>query len=616
MKLLMNKAKYLSKNSRQLTYSRTLSDSSTINSVSVRTVMLFSIVFNAIAFLTVIAIYPPTWYTNDDYRMMTIVSGAYTGTPSADIVFMRYPVGLLLSWLYTLTPSIPWYGLFTMVCMFIPCCIFCHYIVKKSYLKNHVFFGVCIYMLAFIFLIRKYICLPQFTLTSAFMGAGATVLVLEMPAQKNIKHIILAAICAVFSFSIRSKAFYMILPLTALIIVVRLIDEKGTKIWKPMVAVCIITITLCGMVYAVDYAAWNRSEEYQEYRQFNIARSNVYDYGTIPNYYSNMSFYVSNGISEVTYRALSTRYLDIDDSVDTETLETIGNYMEEIRSDSGSFIERLEKAFKATVEYWFDSGDSIVKYSSLFIFVLLAASISISLKKKKSNIIFPAAVAGFILECVALKFTGRLIVRVVDILLLTAGMTGCLAITDMIDIKKIPFKQQIKNAVKNKKRLIYVIITVFSVFTVTFSSIISLNSELEMKYKSVAITTNARMNALKNYAETHSDSFFFYDSKDFISCTDYVFKTYNEGEVLNHDSLGSWNVHSPTYYERNAKYGFTSSADALTSNDCDVYFVTTSSLKMGMTKTLKDKYNKKLKLVDSVEADNYILYIYMVVDDD
>lgn len=612
----MSKAKYLSKNNRRLTYSRTLSDSSTINSSSVRIVMLFSIVFNAIAFLTVIAIYPPAWYTNDDYRMMTIVSGVYTGTPSADIIFMRYPVGFLLSWLYTLTTAIPWYGLFTMVCMFIPCCIFCHYIVKKAYLKNHTLFGVCIYILAFIFLIRKYICLPQFTLTSAFMGVGAIVLILEMPAQKNIKHIILAAICAVFSFSIRSKAFYMLLPLIALIIIVRLIDEKGTKIWKPMVAVCVITTVLCGMVYAVDYAAWNRSEEYQEYRQFNIARSSVYDYGSIPGYYSNISFYVSNGISEVTYRALSTRYLDIDDSVDTETLETIGNYIQEIRSNSGNFIERLEEAFEATIEYWFDSEDSIVKYSSLFVFVLLAASITMSLKKKKYNIIFPAAVAGFILESVAFKFSGRLIVRIVDVLLLVAGIVGCLAIMDMLDIKETSFKRQFTNIIKSKKRFIYATIAIFSICAVTFSSIISLNYELEIKYKSVAITTNARMSTLENYAETHPNSFFFCDSQNFISCTDYVFKTYDEGEILNHDSLGSWNVHSPTYYERNAKYGFTSSADAFTSDDCDVYFVTTSSLKMGMTKTLKDKYNKKLKLVDSVDADNYILYIYMVVDDD
>ena len=124
---------------------------------------------------------PPSWYTNDDFRMMTIVSGAYSGTPSPDIVFMRYPIGLLLSGLYRITTSVPWYGLFTMLCMFFPSCVFCYYIVKKAYEKNRVFAGIFLYFLLFMLFIQKYVCLPQFTLTSAFLGVGAFALLHEMP---------------------------------------------------------------------------------------------------------------------------------------------------------------------------------------------------------------------------------------------------------------------------------------------------------------------------------------------------------------------------------------------------------------------------------------------------
>lgn len=138
-------------------------------------------------FLAVIAQYPPCFYTNDDYRMMTIAAGAYTGTPSADMVFMMYPVGMLLAGLYSVTTKIPWYGVFTMLCMFIPSCIFCHYIVKKAYLKKCTVLGVILYLFLFVFVIRKYICLPQFTLTSAFMGTGAVALFHEMPEKKEQK---------------------------------------------------------------------------------------------------------------------------------------------------------------------------------------------------------------------------------------------------------------------------------------------------------------------------------------------------------------------------------------------------------------------------------------------
>lgn len=583
---------------------------------SIRLILLFSVVFNLLAFLLVIAIYPPVWYTNDDYRMMTIVSGAYTGTPNADIVFMRYPIGLMLSGLYTLTTQIPWYGIFTMLCMFIPCCVFCHYIVKKAYLKNRTLLGVCIYVFAFLFLIRKYICLPQFTLTSAFMGVGAIVLLYEMPSNKNIKHIVLAVICAVISFSVRSKGFYLLLPVMALIIIVRLVNEKGTKIWKSFISVCLAVVVLCGSVYAVDYLAWNRSEEYQQFKSFNIARSMVYDYGSIPSYYDNMPFYVSNGISETAYRSISARYLDLEESVDTVTLEAVGDYIKEIRTESGSFAERLKKAFEETIEYWLDSGDEIVKYSAIFVFVLLGIYLIYSIKKKRLNIVFPLAVAGFVLESVYLKFSGRLIVRLVDMLLLTSGIVGCLAIVDMLDVKKTSVTEYISSLWKKKKDFVCLSLVALSVVSVAFFSVASLNKALKGKYYSATVTQNSRLTTLKNYAKFYPDSFFFYDSGDFISCTEYVFKTYDEGEILNHDSMGSWNCNSPTYFERNAQFGFTTSADGLTNDECDVYFVTTTDPKMGITKTLKDNYNKKLQLVDSVQSNNYVLHIYMVVDDD
>ena len=112
-------------------------------------IFCMSIFFNILFFLAAIAHNPPNWYTNDDFRMMTIVSGAYSGTPSPDIVFMRYPIGFLLSGLYRITTNIPWYGLFTMLCMFAPSCVFCYYIIKKAYEKNRVFLGVFLYLLLF-----------------------------------------------------------------------------------------------------------------------------------------------------------------------------------------------------------------------------------------------------------------------------------------------------------------------------------------------------------------------------------------------------------------------------------------------------------------------------------
>lgn len=108
-----------------------------------RRILYIAVFFNALLFMAAMAHNIPHWYTNDDFRMMTIVSGAYSGKPSADIVFMRYPMGLLLSGLYRITTAVPWYGLFTELCMFVPSCIFCYYTVKKACEKNRTALDGC-----------------------------------------------------------------------------------------------------------------------------------------------------------------------------------------------------------------------------------------------------------------------------------------------------------------------------------------------------------------------------------------------------------------------------------------------------------------------------------------
>ncbi len=586
----------------------------TNNKTTTQWLVVASVVLNMVAFLLMIALYPPVWYTNDDYRMMTIASGAYAGTPSADVIFMKYPVSLLLSSLYKLTTYIPWYGLFTMLCMFVPCCVFCYYILKKTFEKNLLFVGLLLYTALFLFFIQKYICLPQFTLTSGFLGAGAVVLIHEMPSKRNLWNILLAVICCVISFSVRSKAFYLLIPLILLIVIVRVISEKNIALIKPIVSVALTAVIICVAVAVVDYAAYNRSEEMQYFERFNTARAQVYDYGVPPSYYDHMPFYVENGISEVTYRAMSSRHLDIYDGINAQSLEAVADYIDEIRVNSDTLLGRINTAVEETIEYWIDSGDEVVKYSSICVFILLCLNLALGIKRKKC--IYPLAVAGFILESVFLMFSGRLVVRVLDTLLLSLGVFGVLGVIELLQPRSKSLKELTVSVYSDKQRIVARVLISVCVVSIAVTSIVGLNTAVKDKYHSVAVTQNSRMNGLKAYAELYPENFYFYDAYNFISCTDYVFKTYKEGKVLNHDSTGSWNVHSDTYYDRNANWGFTTSIDGLVSEQGNVYYVATGTLKMGVTKTLKDVYNKRLQLVETIDSDNYILYVYMVVDDD
>ena len=578
-----------------------------------RYILAFSILFNALLFMLVIANNPPVWYTNDDFRMMTIVSGAYTGTPSADIIFMRYPIGIILSGLYKITTLIPWYALFTMFCMYVPSCIFSYYLVKKTYEKKCTALGIVLYLLLFLLLIQKYICLPQFTLTSAFMGVGAIALIHEMPEKNNGRHIVFAAFCAILSFAVRSKTFYLLLPVIALIIAVRILRDKHSL--KKYVLWGISTIVICGLVFAVDMLAWSRPE-YKEFKEFKEVRAEVYDYDAIPGYYENMPFYVSNDINEVTYRAISRRFLDIDESVNTENMTKIADYMKEIKVNANHIGQRIVDAFQNGLSRWFKSDDETVKYCSVYVMILLAACIVLSARKKKKDIIFISTVAGLLLEITFLEFNGRVMARLVDLMILAMAVIGTLTLTDLIDVNECPMKGFMNRSGEERFSKTWQFIITCAAVLLVIAGVSNMQSDLDDKSTVLRETINPRLEALNKYAQNYPDKFFFYDTNDFISCTNYVFLTYDEGTVLNTESAGSWNVRSPSYYERNSKFGFSTSIEGLTSRDSEVYFVTRTDPKMGISKTLKDLYNKKLVEVDKIQSAKDVLYVYMVVDDE
>ena len=569
--------------------------------------------FNVLFFLMVIARNPPNWYTNDDFRMMTIVSGAYSGNPSPDIVFMRYPIGILLSGLYQVTINIPWYGLFTMLCMYIPSCVFCYYIIKKAYEKNRIFLGVILYLLLFVFFIQKYICLPQFTLTSAFLGVGAFALLYEMPDTKNKKHIFSATLLAALSFSIRSKAFYLILPAMLWVIAVRVFKDNNDK--RKYILWGIFTFVMCFAVLIVDIAAWSRPE-YAEFKKFKEVRAEIYDYGSIPGYYENMPFYKENGIGEVTYRAISGRFLDVDEGVNTETLTLISTYMKQIASTNKSLLKRISLAVENGLSNWYYTSDQTIKYCAIFVTVLFFLCIALSVKKRKIEIIYPFIVAGMILEITFLEFNGRIMARLIDLMMLTMSVCGCFAVIDLVDKRTVPISDCIDRLKKDRTKLFCSCGLLCASLLFVTVCVCNMQDDLDNKSLLLRETTNSKMEALMQYTKKYPESFFFYDTNDFISSTGYVFKRYEKNRVLNNESVGSWNSHSPIYYKRNRKFGFETAIEGLTRTNIEVYFITTTSPRMGITKTLKDVYNKKLTEVDKIQTAKDILYVYMVTDDE
>lgn len=73
---------------------------------------LFFLLLLTLFYALLLTVIKPVDGINDDWGMYSTLSGAYTGTPDAHVMFFLYPLAWLLAKLYTLCSFIPWYGLF------------------------------------------------------------------------------------------------------------------------------------------------------------------------------------------------------------------------------------------------------------------------------------------------------------------------------------------------------------------------------------------------------------------------------------------------------------------------------------------------------------------------
>ena len=74
-----------------------------------RSVNTIWLLVSVIALLTILYLQPIYFLYSDDPRYIYLLSGVYTGTPCAEVVFMGYLFGKLCSWLYSISSSIEWY---------------------------------------------------------------------------------------------------------------------------------------------------------------------------------------------------------------------------------------------------------------------------------------------------------------------------------------------------------------------------------------------------------------------------------------------------------------------------------------------------------------------------
>lgn len=576
-------------NQNKALYRESVGDTVLISKRRKTLILTFSFLLNTALFLLSFVFLGSVFATNDDYRMSLIVSGAYTGEPSSTLVFMKYPIAWVLSGLYTVTPAVPWYGIASILCILIPSCIICYFILLKTSRAGNNKYGLIIYLLFYLFIVQKHLVLPQFTLTAAFMAIGWLALLWYMP-KSGIRpiYLLLASIFAVISFSIRMKVFMMIFPAAMLVIAVNILSDKKYII-KYIVSM-VLTGALCFSVQIID----NKNID-AEYKAFNTVRSLVYDFGAIPPYDENKAFYDRAGIDETTFYDISARYLDLDGEITTEKMRAVAE-INKSRHKGLPLASRILQAALKAPSYFLQSG---VLYQTAFNAVLLICAVFIICRKEKyaSAAFVMCTAAGMMLEMTYLCYISRVMDRLTEVMLLTISVSCLLVLSDALQTSNTEKCTVYKGAAA----------LCAAVFTVCLT--VSNQKEICSKANGQHLI-NSRLEVLNSLAASDKEAFYFYDAYDFIAASSDTFATYDD--IVNTDSLGNWYINSADYFKRNEKYGIRNSIDGLTDANKNIYYAAIGNLKNGITLTMKERYNIEPVIVRSIPYENNI-YIYTFI---
>lgn len=573
------------------------------------------ILFNVVLFLVLIYFGNPVFATNDDYRMRLIISGAYTGTPSGQAVFIGRILGEILAFLYRCTNEVEWYGIFTMLSMFFPTCIIEYLLLKRTKVwKDAVvkIFAIILYSGIFI---AKHILMPQFTITASFWVACSMAALLEclFLLKNGDSRSLILKWSAVFGFAglmgcmVRKKIYLMFLPLIICYLLVFFLREK--KKLKLVMTLALLSLGIWGVVAGSNYIL-NNSEEYKEFSEFNKARSKIYDYSGVADYYESEEFYQEIGVDEAAWKNLSNRTFDMNDEINSDTLGQIYKYTTE-KNKIPVIDKILEKA---------NDSLHILVDGTLFsqiIGIILLAVLLIFYRYKSKNIwghfLVVTSICYTIICVFGLALMGRVMDRIAEAYLLLI-IAVCFGANNYLefDIENGRESSLVNIGRINITDMFVKYVTIIVIGVILLLSNIYWLQKNESATRSVLWRQTNKLMGIEEYLQENTDKFIFYNALDFIGSTDYVFGS-NRTEMLRMDSLGNWNVHSPNYYLRNNELGFQSARAGILDSK-NVYYAELNDYHACINDTI-EKENKKLELVDSIEIQDGVINIYQCILD-
>ena len=272
---------------------------------------LFFFLLLAAFYVFLILVIKPVDGINDDWGMYSILSGAYTGTPDAHVMFFLYPLSWLLSKLYTMWSQIPWYGLFQHGVQ-----VFSLYAVYRRILRirqrhnsqvSFVWPAFSSFLLLFFVVDLNVLSEAQYTTTAGLAAAAALFCFTTAKINQtntgffldNIPTLLLSWI----SYSMRQNIFYLMLPMAGMLWLSKwmIAHRNGyDNAAQKLLGFALLLLLGMGLLWGANAVAYS-GQEWSDFRKINHYRERVGDFYSWPEYEECREELMALGLDEEAY---------------------------------------------------------------------------------------------------------------------------------------------------------------------------------------------------------------------------------------------------------------------------------------------------------------------------
>ncbi len=563
----------------------------------------------AVIMLLIAVLFDYYFDLNDDVFMKNILSGNYTGVPEGHNIQMLYPISALISLIYRLFRGIDVYGIFLCACQF--ACVFMILvrIMSKCNSKMNKAISAASMVIFVIGCLLGHLVYVQYTFTVAMLAATAAFLVITGDGRRN-----RICVCVIIwlSFLIRSEMLLLMLPMAGMAWLYRFVAEAGKravserkevrKVYLRWAIVLFAGLLLCKGVDKLAYSSSNWSE----FVDLFDARTELYDYQSIPPYEGNEDFYDSIGLDASEVELFFNYNYGLDNEIDAEIMDKVAAYAKSIKEET-PMISRIRQALYLYVyrlhhfgfqkEYQYPMTDAPWNLIILILYLGIAIEafmVLLSARNKERDNRDKIRKDGVgILAFLALLF----IVRSLLWMYIIVGERDPIRITHGLMIMEISVLISVLlNRLKAQGTSKYKIVTIMLVVMTSFIYIPNTLSITRLEAENRKVY-NEKFNEFYSYVKADTDSFYWMDLYTSVSYTSQAYTSYSYSEKMfegvdnsidNFDTLGGWACKSPLQIKKMEKYGLTDIQSSLLQDN--VYFVITDE---NSTDFLVAYYNSK-----------------------